>query len=216
MGQLAAGIAHEVNNPLSTLLLHANLLLEECEDGSQTKDDVETIVDQANRCKRIISGLLNFARQSRVNRQPTDVAKLVAKVLHTAAFDDDVTVRVDNQLRDPVADMDADQIIQVITNLITNAQHAMPGGGELTITLRDAPDAVTLLVTDTGEGIPAENMEKVFDPFFTTKRVGMGTGLGLAVCHGIVKMHRGQITAAGPTGTTFTVTLPRHVEEIAA
>jgi signal transduction histidine kinase/Fe-S-cluster-containing hydrogenase component 2 len=223
MGQLAAGIAHEVNNPLSTLLLHANLLLEECEDGSQTKDDVETIVDQANRCKRIISGLLNFARQSRVNRQPTDVAKLVTKVLRTAAFAEDVAVRVDNQLDNPVADIDADQIIQVITNLITNAQHAMPGGGELTITLRDAPDAITLLVTDTGEGIPAENMEKVFDPFFTTKRAGMGTGLGLAVCHGIVKMHRGQITvesnadpASGPTGTTFTMTLPRHVEQIAA
>jgi signal transduction histidine kinase/iron only hydrogenase large subunit-like protein len=219
MGQLAAGIAHEVNNPLSTLLLHANLLLEECEDQSQIKDDVETIVDQANRCKRIISGLLNFARQSRVDRRPTDVAKLVSKVLHTTPIDHRIRIRVDSGLHDPVADLDADQIIQVITNLITNAQHAMPDGGELVVTLRDTPDAITLLISDTGEGIPAENIEKIFDPFFTTKRAGMGTGLGLAICHGIVKMHRGQISvesntdlAAGPTGTTFTVTLPRHPE----
>jgi signal transduction histidine kinase/Fe-S-cluster-containing hydrogenase component 2 len=219
MGQLAAGIAHEVNNPLSTLLLHANLLLEECEDGSQTKEDVETIVDQANRCKRIISGLLNFARQSRVNRQPTDLGKLVAKVVQITPFDEDVHVRVLPELADPVAEIDADQIIQVIANLLTNAQHAMPDGGDLVITMRDTPDTVSVVVSDTGEGIPAENIEKVFDPFFTTKRVGMGTGLGLAVTHGIVKMHRGQIGVesnadpeTGPTGTTFTMMLPRHAE----
>jgi signal transduction histidine kinase len=133
-----------------------------------------------------------------------------------------VAVQVDNQLQDPVADIDADQIIQVIANLLTNAQHAMPDGGDLVITLRDTPDTMSVIVSDTGEGIPVENIEKVFDPFFTTKRVGMGTGLGLAVTHGIVKMHRGQIgvesnadPSAGPTGTTFTMTLPRHAERIA-
>jgi two-component system NtrC family sensor kinase len=222
MGQLAAGIAHEVNNPLSTLLLHANLMLEECGDESQTREDLETIVDQANRCKRIISGLLNFARQSRVTPEPTNLAKLVEKVLHTTAFGDNVDVQVVNEFQDPTAEIDGDQIVQVLANLITNAQHAMPDGGRLVITLRDTPETVTVMVSDTGQGVPRENMDKLFDPFFTTKQVGMGTGLGLAVTHGIVKMHRGQITVesnadpgAGPTGTTFTMTLPRHMQEAA-
>jgi two-component system NtrC family sensor kinase len=219
MGQLAAGIAHEVNNPLGTLLLHANLLLEECEDESQTKEDLETIVDQANRCKRIISGLLNFARQSRVVRQPTDVAELVDKVVRMTPVGENVSVQTVDGLSDPIAEIDADQMVQVLTNLLTNAQHAMPEGGTLTIHLSDDPETVTFRVSDTGEGISKENMTKLFDPFFTTKQVGMGTGLGLAVTHGIVKMHRGQILvesnadpAAGPTGTTFTISLPRHEE----
>ncbi|MCX8032709.1 MAG: ATP-binding protein [Thermoleophilia bacterium] len=217
MGQLAAGIAHEVNNPLGTLLLHANLLLEECEDDAPIKDDLEVIVEQANRCKRIISGLLNFARQSRVLRQPTDVAELVQRTIRTAPSVDGIQVVVDNRLKDPIADIDPDQIVQVLMNLYTNAQQAMPDGGTMTITLTDDPDTVTISVKDTGVGIPPEHMGRLFDPFFTTKQVGMGTGLGLAVTHGIVKMHRGQITvesnadpSAGPTGSTFTVTLPRH------
>ena len=217
MGQLAAGIAHEVNNPLGTLLLHANLLLEECEGESEIKTDLETIVDQANRCKRIISGLLNFARQNRVVRQPTDVAELVDKVIRTAPTAENISVTVEDRLTDPVAEIDADQIVQVLTNLFTNGQQAMPDGGSIAILLEDDADTVTIHVTDTGTGIPKEYMARLFDPFFTTKQVGMGTGLGLAVTHGIVKMHRGQISvksnhdpAVGPTGTTFTVELPRR------
>jgi two-component system NtrC family sensor kinase len=197
-------------------------MLEECEDESQTREDLETIVDQANRCKRIISGLLNFARQSQVTLERTDLAKLVEKVLHTTAFGDNVDVQVVNEFQDPTAEIDGGQIVQVLANLITNAQHAMPDGGRLLITLRDTPETVTVMVSDTGQGVPKENMDKLFDPFFTTKQVGMGTGLGLAVTHGIVKMHRGQITVesnadlgAGPTGTTFTMTLPRHMQEAA-
>ena len=217
MGQLAAGIAHEVNNPLGTLLLHANLLLEECEDQSEIKTDLETIVDQANRCKRIISGLLNFARQNRVVRQPTNVSELVEKVIRTAPTADSVHVTVQDHLQDPMAEIDADQIVQVLTNLFTNAQQAMPTGGSIVVALDDDPDTVTIRVSDTGEGVPREHMARLFDPFFTTKQVGMGTGLGLAVTHGIVKMHRGRIDVesnpdpeAGPTGTTFTIELPRR------
>jgi len=217
MGQLAAGIAHEVNNPLGTLLLHANLLLEECEGESEIKSDLETIVDQANRCKRIISGLLNFARQNRVVRQPTDLSELVDKVIRTAPTEENIAVTVQDELADPIAEIDADQIVQVLTNLFTNAQQAMPDGGSISILLTDDPDSVTIRLSDTGTGIPEEYMARLFDPFFTTKQVGMGTGLGLAVTHGIVKMHRGQITvesnrnpAAGPTGTAFTVELPRR------
>ncbi len=105
----------------------------------------------------------------------------------------------------------------MLTNLFTNAQHAMPEGGTITIGLADDPDTVTIRVSDTGTGIAKEHMARLFDPFFTTKQVGMGTGLGLAVTHGIVKMHRGQIKvesnddpSAGATGTTFTIELPRR------
>ena len=216
MGQLAAGIAHEVNNPLGILLLHANLLLEDCESDPEVSADVKLIVDQANRCKKIISGLLNFARQSRVVRQPTDVTDLVAEVLRTIPIAEGIAVEVVDHLEDPVAELDGDQMIQVLTNLLTNAQHAMPDGGAITVTLDGTEENVILTVRDEGTGIPKENLDKLFSPFFTTKQVGKGTGLGLAVTHGIVKMHRGQITvesnadpAAGPTGTTFTISLPR-------
>jgi signal transduction histidine kinase len=146
--------------------------------------------------------------------------ELVNKVIRTNPMDHAVQVKVDNHMRDPIADLDADQMVQMITNLLTNAQHAMPEGGIILVSLSDTPDEITIKVSDTGEGIRPENLDKVFDPFFTTKQVGMGTGLGLSVTHGIVKMHRGTITvesnadpAAGPTWTTFTVTLPRHAQE---
>jgi len=216
MGQLAAGIAHEVNNPLGILLLHANLLLEDCEADSQEAEDVSLIVNQANRCKKIISGLLNFARQSRVVRQPTDLPALMEEVLRTLPVSDGVSVEVVDNLDDPVAELDSDQIVQVLTNLLTNAQHAMPDGGTIVVTLDDTDENVSITVQDEGTGIAEEHLDKLFSPFFTTKQVGKGTGLGLAVTHGIVKMHRGQITvesnadpSRGPTGTTFHMSLPR-------
>jgi signal transduction histidine kinase/Fe-S-cluster-containing hydrogenase component 2 len=220
MGQLAAGIAHEVNNPLGILLLHANLLLEDCEVESQEAEDVKLIVDQANRCKKIISGLLNFARQSRVVRQPTDLTDLVAEVMRTMPIAEGISVEVVDHLDDPVVELDGDQIVQVLANLLTNAQHAMPDGGAIVVTLDGTGENVLITVQDEGMGIPEENLGKLFSPFFTTKQVGKGTGLGLAVTHGIVKMHRGQITvesnadpAAGPTGTTFHISLPRYEAE---
>ncbi len=220
MGQLAAGIAHEVNNPLGILLLHANLMLEDCDDDTQEADDVKLIVDQANRCKKIISGLLNFARQSRVVRQPTDLTDLVGEVMRTMPIAEGISVDVVDHLDDPVAELDGDQIVQVLTNLLTNAQHAMPGGGTIVVTVDGTKENVLITVQDEGTGIPEEHLDKLFSPFFTTKQVGKGTGLGLAVTHGIVKMHRGQITvesnadpAKGPTGTTFSISLPRYETE---
>ncbi len=174
MGQLAAGIAHEVNNPLGILLLHANLLLEECETGSDVAADLEIIVDQANRCKKIISGLLNFARQNRVVRQPTDLSELVAKVIRTIPIAENVEIDVEDRLADPVAEIDADQIVQVLTNLFTNAQHAMPSGGRILIALDDDADEVILTVSDTGTGIPAEHMAKLFEPVLHHQAGGQG------------------------------------------
>ena len=217
MGQLAAGIAHEVNNPLGILLLHANLLLEDCESDPAVSADVKLIVDQANRCKKIISGLLNFARQSRVVRQPTDLTDLVAEVMRTIPDRRGHLRRSRRPPRRPGrrarrrsdrpgAHQPAHQ------RPARDARRRRDHGLLSTAT----EETIVIAVEDEGTGIPKENLDKLFSPFFTTKQVGKGTGLGLAVTHGIVKMHRGQITVesnadpeAGPTGTTFTISLPR-------
>jgi signal transduction histidine kinase len=164
-----------------------------------------------------VAGLLHFARQNKVVRYPADMRELVDRALRTIRVPDNIEVRVEHQLADPIAEVDRDQIVQVLTNLAANAAAAMETGGRLTVETSDSAERVVLRVTDTGVGIPEENMKKIFDPFFTTKPMGKGTGLGLAVTYGIVKMHCGDIRvqsqanpAAGPTGTTFTVVLPRR------
>jgi signal transduction histidine kinase/iron only hydrogenase large subunit-like protein len=216
MGQLSAGIAHEVNNPLGVVLLYAHLLLESCEKESPQAKDLAMVVEQAGRCKQIVSGLLNFARQNKVVLLPTNLAELVASTLRGVPTPADIDVVVQNQDASAWADLDADQIRQVLTNLLTNAVAAMPSGGRLSVRTGFNNEQAWFEVEDTGTGIPKENINRIFEPFFTTKQMGRGTGLGLAVSYGIVKMHRGAIKVksnadrtAGPTGTTFTVTLPR-------
>ena len=216
MGQLAAGIAHEVNNPLGVVLMYSHLMLDDCEASSKMHEDLTMIAEQADRCKKIVAGLLHFARQNKVVRCPNNLEELVDRTMRTIHIPEKVSVQIEHELVDPVADIDRDQIVQVLTNLITNALAAMETGGTLTIRTTGDDKRVRLIVRDTGVGIPAGNIKKIFDPFFTTKQMGKGTGLGLAVTYGIVKMHSGDIDvesradpAAGTTGTTFTVTLPR-------
>lgn len=225
MGQLAAGIAHEVNNPLGVVLMYAHILLDECRDKAEAggmTEDLQMIAEQADRCKKIVSGLLHFARQNRVLRQPTDVRELLSKSLTTVPCPPGVRVEVQDALDDEtcIAEIDRDQIIQVITNLVSNAYQAMTDGGTLSICSAARNGQVVVSVTDTGCGIAEENRKKIFDPFFTTKQMGKGTGLGLSVAYGIIKMHKGNISVesnddpqAGPTGTTFTVELPRQGAE---
>jgi signal transduction histidine kinase/iron only hydrogenase large subunit-like protein len=215
MGQLAAGIAHEVNNPLGVVLMYSHLLLDEAPAESPLRPDLEAIVEQTDRAKRIVAGLLNFARQNKLTLAETDIRELVARVLRSVAIPPTVTVEVVHEDEDAAAEMDGDQVAQVLINLVNNAVAAMPRGGALTVRTRNRDGQVRLAVTDTGVGIPPENRGRIFTPFFTTKQEGRGTGLGLAVSYGIVKMHRGDIRvesnpdpSAGPTGTTFTVTLP--------
>jgi signal transduction histidine kinase len=149
--------------------------------------------------------------------EPTNVCELVANTLKAMAAPENVQIVTKLDMEDPVAEIDPDQIAQVLTNLISNAYAAMPQGGALTIGA-DGDDAVVRLrVGDTGIGIPPQNIKKIFEPFFTTKQIGKGTGLGLAVTYGIVTMHTGKIgvesnndPAKGPTGTTMTITLPRN------
>ena len=221
MGQLAAGVAHEVNNPLGVVLMYAHLLLEEHGNNSQLKEDLTTIAEQADRCKRIVSGLLNFARQNKTICQPANFPDLIKDTIRTVNLPDSIRVSFKQDITDPVAEIDREQIAQLLVNLYTNAQAAMPTGGTLSINVSGDDTTVSVTVGDTGVGIPQENLSKIFDPFFTTKQIGKGTGLGLAVLYGIVKMHRGSVNVEsntdpdkGPCGTTFTITLPRFEKRI--
>ena len=215
VGQLAAGVAHEINNPLGSVLLYADILRKETpEDDAQQKEDLDMIIREATRCKTIVNDLLNFSRQNEVMAQETDLNELLEELaaeLGKQEFYEQVNIvsKLDPGL--PNIQADPLQLRQVFVNLMNNAAEAMPGGGRLTLRTRKGPSAgfVTVDVEDTGIGISEENMKKIFTPFFTTKPIGKGTGLGLAIIYGIVKMHRGQIGVQSEPGqgTRFTITL---------
>jgi iron only hydrogenase large subunit-like protein/nitrogen-specific signal transduction histidine kinase len=218
MGQLSAGIAHELNNPLGVVIMYANILLDEVEKDSELHDDLKLIVDQTNRCKKIVGGLLNFARKNQVSRTEIDTVKLIDQSFDTVIVPDNVktTVQTEN-LSNRKAYLDQEQMTQIFTNLIKNAIDAMPDGGKLTVEIEDDENYTIFHVSDTGKGIKPEDKDKIFEPFYTTKGIGKGTGLGLATAYGIVKMHKGKITVdsntnpeAGSTGTTFTIKLPKY------
>lgn len=220
IGQLAAGVAHEINNPLGTIMLYSDILNREVPPDSVIKEDVQMISREAARCKQIVTALLNFARQSHVMAQETDVNALVRELandLERLPLYENVIIiqKLDPAL--PFIQADASQLRQVLLNLANNAAEAMPDGGTLTFStaLDPAGDRVHISVEDTGVGIPPENIPKLFTPFFTTKPIGRGTGLGLAITYGIVKMHRGQITIQSQVGkgTRFTVILPVRIPQ---
>jgi iron only hydrogenase large subunit-like protein len=221
MGQLSAGIAHELNNPLGVITMYSNILKDEALQDDPIRKDLELIVEQANRCKNIVGGLLNFARKNQVKLTETDFNKFVQKSIASIIKPDSVTVDFHFSLEDPIVMIDQDQMMQVLTNLEKNAVEAMPTGGNLNISLSGNAGSVEINLSDTGVGIPKENMEKIFTPFFTTKEIGKGTGLGLPLIYGIVKMHKGQISInsnanpeEGPTGTNFKITIPRLSENL--
>ncbi|SDC70693.1 [Fe-Fe] hydrogenase large subunit C-terminal domain-containing protein [Williamwhitmania taraxaci] len=216
MGQLSAGIAHELNNPLGVLIMYSNILLDECSTDDPNRQDLELIATQAERCKKIVGGLLNFARKNQVRFDEVDLEKLVDDSLNSVVIPASIAARVVNKAENSKALLDYDQMMQVLTNLNKNAIEAMPQGGTLEIVIEDTPEVVIFRIKDSGMGIERENVEKLFTPFFTTKALGKGTGLGLATSYGIVKMHKGKIEVKsnadkekGPTGTTFSVILPR-------
>jgi two-component system NtrC family sensor kinase len=217
MGQLSAGIAHELNNPLGVITMYSNILMDEAPPDDPVREDLKLIVEQAERCKKIVSGLLNFARKNQVNLQETDVVQFTRHSIDSIIKPEAVKVVFEPEISNPLAFFDIDQMMQVLTNLEKNAVEAMPGGGTLTIGVEGDEESVHFLFSDTGHGISPENMDKVFTPFFTTKESGRGTGLGLPLIYGIVKMHKGKIKlssnndpAKGPTGTTFKISIPRR------
>jgi two-component system NtrC family sensor kinase len=218
MGQMAAGVAHELNNPLSTILLYTHILGKKLADRDDLDHDLKLVAEESERCKKIVGNLLDFARQSRVHVQSVDVEDLVRKAVdgvectlepsngHEVRLETDVTPG----LR---ADLDRDQITQVLVNLVKNGVEAMEGSsGVVRVSAYATPeqDRLHIAVSDEGGGIPQSARDKVFQPFFTTKSIGKGTGLGLPISYGIVKMHQGTIwfdSEAGQ-GTTFHIELP--------
>ncbi len=220
LGQLAAGVAHELNNPLGTILLYADTLLKEIDEQHQHHADLKMVVSETKHCKRIVADLLNFARQQQVIVQPTDVNELFRELIELAprrvkTVKIDFVAELDPHL--PKIEADPAQLRQVLLNLMTNGVEAMPQGGTLTVRTRTGPPGmVTIEIQDTGVGIPSENLGKLFTPFFTTKPIGKGTGLGLAIVYGIIKMHRGQISVKSQEGqgTTFTIQLPIQLQTV--
>lgn len=217
LGQLSAGIAHELNNPLGVITMYSNILKDESAADNPIRPDLELIVENAERCKKIVGGLLNFARKNQVNFSEIDFNKLLEHSVSSVILPGNIVKTLDSQIKNPKASVDYDQLAQVFTNLLKNAVEAMPPeGGRIQIRALDSTDEFTVYIIDTGSGISKENMGKLFTPFFTTKAIGKGTGLGLPIIYGIVKMHKGSITVKsnadpekGPTGTTFTITIPR-------
>lgn len=215
LGQFSAGIAHEINNPLGAILLLSASLLEEIDEDHPSYAELKTIVKETERCRAIVADLLDFARQSRLRREVTDVNALVAEVVEVVTLTrplDPVMVRLDLDPQLPRVSLDAPRMGQVIRNLVNNAIDAMPGGGVLTLTTRrnDRTREVVIDVHDTGTGISRADLSRLFSPFFTTKPMGRGTGLGLATALGIVRMHGGDIRVASELGkgTQFSIRIP--------
>lgn len=213
IGQLTAGIVHDVKNPLAVVIGMADELRDDSKLDAQTRQHLSTIRDNAWRANTIITDLLKFARQSTPEMKLQDLGATVTTALRLTDYlarKGGVTVVKDIPPMPVLVNYDATQIEQVIINLIQNAIQAMPKGGHLRVNLSQAKDAVAIAVQDTGVGIPQKNLIRIFDPFFTTKAPGEGTGLGLSVSYGIVSRHGGRIDVASQVGkgTTFTILLP--------
>ncbi len=225
VGLLAAGIAHELNNPLTGVLTFSHLLRQKMPEGSQDAEDLDLVIRETKRCASIIRRLLDFAREKPPEKKFADVNQIIAtaeRILERPASlaGVDLVMELDPTL--PPVWVDADLIEQVILNMLVNAQHAISGEGRITVHSRSlvepkspgpgmaAVPMIEIAISDDGCGIPPQNLPRIFDPFFTSKEVGKGTGLGLSVSHGIVAAHGGSIEVESEVGrgTTFRVFLP--------
>ncbi len=214
VGRLAAGVAHEINNPLTGVLSYSSLLLKRAQNDPDLRSDLEVIVRETKRCREIVKGLLNFARQSPPHRQPTDlneVVRLAVAIVTNQLALDRVSLSLDLALDLPQLAADANQLQQVVVNLLVNAADAVEASGTIRVLTRRAAgqDAIEIIVEDSGRGIAAEQLPHIFEPFFSTKGP-RGTGLGLAVSWGIVQGHGGTIHVVSRIGegSRFTVRLP--------
>lgn len=238
LGQLAGGIAHELNNPLTGVLGQSQIMLEKLSPTDPLRETLGKITKAAERCRKITKGLLDFSRQKDYHFELTDIAKIIDASLDICSSDiiaSKITVIKNYGKNVPKINVSVAHIQQVFLNIITNAIHTMKNGGILTITTKgvivnemkrshnmfadsqqvgsrnDRIEFADISFKDTGEGISKENLEKIFTPFFTTKDPGKGTGLGLAISYGIVQRHNGKILVSSEgekKGATFTVKLP--------
>jgi two-component system NtrC family sensor kinase len=213
LGKLSAGVAHELNSPMTGILSFAHFIKESYQGQQQLQHDIEVVIRETERCKKIIKGLLDFARQSAPEKKQEDVIQLLNKTIslienHKDFKDIEIIRDFDQKI--PLLMFDRDQIQQVFMNLVINAQEAMPSGGTLYISagVTQDEDYIEIKFRDTSAGIEKDNLGKIFDPFFTTKE--MGTGLGLSISLGIIESHGGklEVVSSPGEGSTFIVKLP--------
>ena len=220
IGKLAGGVAHEINNPLTGIFTFTHMLLRRNDIPEEVRADLETIAQETERVRKIVKGLLDFSRQTELDREPTDVNRLVRQAM--TLVENQALIKGVNLTFEPgdglsMVTLDRNQMQSVLLNIIINALDATDPGGSIIITTnigistsKPGQKGIEILCTDTGCGIPPENLNRLFDPFFTTKEVGHGTGLGLSVSYGIVERHGGTIWVQSKVGkgSTFKVWLP--------
>jgi signal transduction histidine kinase len=223
VGEMAAGVAHELNNPLTTVTGFAELILESLPKDSAEYEDLTLVLQEAHRARGVVRRLLDFSRQGEVLRASVDINELLTNVLalmHHLAQTSGVEIRVELWEELPQIRVDRNQLQQVFLNMIHNALQAMPSGGKLVLQTqvdqRNGQEWIGVRVQDTGVGIEKKDLDKIFEPFFTTKPSGQGTGLGLSISYGIVSEHGGYIDVESKkgSGTTFVVWLPVAVTEL--
>jgi len=220
VGRLAAGVAHEINNPLTGVLTFTHMLLRKKDLDEEIKKDLQTIARETERVRKIVKGLLDFSRQTVLQEEPIDIDELIKSTIalvENQALVKGLELEYTPGKQLPMINGDKNQLQSVLLNIIMNAFDATQSGGKITIktglslsSRKTERKGIELSITDTGCGIPQENLDKLFDPFFTTKEVGQGTGLGLAVSYGIVERHGGTIRVQSEVGkgSTFTIWLP--------
>jgi two-component system NtrC family sensor kinase len=225
VGLLAAGIAHELNNPLTGVLTFSTLMRKKMPEGSQDAEDLDLVIRETKRCAGIIRRLLDFAREKKPEKRYCDLNRIVedtVRIIERPATLSDIAIRLELDPKLPRAWVDEDLVKQVVMNMLVNAQHAIDAKGGIAVRTRMAPQPKSpgggaaavpmaeISIVDTGCGIPEKDLARIFDPFFTTKGVGKGTGLGLSVSHGIVEAHGGviEVESVVGQGSTFRIYLP--------
>ncbi|MGD9368342.1 MAG: ATP-binding protein [Desulfobacteraceae bacterium] len=217
IGRLSAGVAHEINNPMTTILTSAMLIQEDLDEDDPIRQELDLIASETMRCRKIVTSLLNFARQSQPDKRLNDLNQVITEselLTHKQAAFKDIAINCELSPKIPQMHFDKGQIEQAVINLILNAVEATPQGGRITLSTKccDEKGFALISICDNGEGISKEDLNKIFDPFFTTKDAG--TGLGLAITHGIIEQHGGRIEAESQVGegTCFNIKLPLNKE----
>jgi len=218
LGKMAAGVAHEINNPLTSILINTHLMMEKAGKDHPFLESLSMLEEETSRCSEIVKGMLEFSRQNpprKMNEDVNDLINQCVKLLENQVAFQNIRIIRDLSPNLPQAMLDGNKIKQVFWNMMINAAEAMPSGGSLTIMSRLSEDKKNMEVVfeDTGQGIPKENINKLFDPFFSTK--SSGTGLGLAVSYGIIRQHQGRIDVRSEPGqgAVFTVSLPAATKD---
>ncbi|RPI37021.1 MAG: HAMP domain-containing protein [Nitrospiraceae bacterium] len=215
IGKLAAGIAHEINNPLTSVLTFSSLLLEQCPEDDPRYERLRMIVRETRRVRNIVRQVLSFAKEAPLRTEKISLNHPVREIVESLDAQEAFKgIDLELDLADDLPDIliDPVQIGQVVLNILLNATHAITPPGKIRVSTRAADNFAELIISDTGKGIPEDHLQKIFDPFFTTKDKSRGTGLGLAVSYGIIKKHRGDIEVRSIVneGSTFVVRLPLH------